>query len=138
MIGLISRWLPVMLWAGLIYLSSEIDDPKTFLPDAIIQWMQIIIWHKTRLRTVIGAITHFTEFCVFFLLLARALNYKGELGFWSLLAALDISLVYAVSDEVHQMFVPGRLFEVKDLVVDSAGVVFGLIMYLWFRVTATD
>ena len=44
--------------------------------------------------------------------------------------ALLICVLYAVSDEVHQIFVPGRGAEVKDVLIDSAGASVGVLMYL--------
>jgi len=41
------------------------------------------------------------------------------------LAAVVIAVVYAVSDEFHQSFVPGRTPEYKDLMVDAIGSVVG-------------
>jgi len=39
---------------------------------------------------------------------------------------LAIALIYAVSDEFHQSFVPDRTGRVDDLVVDAAGALVGL------------
>lgn len=53
-------------------------------------------------------------------------------GFWFLkkkqlrfLAAWGAATVYAVSDEIHQHFVPGRSCEVRDMCIDSAGAALG-------------
>ena len=35
-------------------------------------------------------------------------------------------MLYAISDEVHQLFVPGRGGQVKDIVIDSAGAIVGI------------
>ena len=37
-----------------------------------------------------------------------------------------IGAVYAVSDEVHQYFVPGRSCEMRDVVIDACGVLAGV------------
>jgi VanZ family protein len=39
--------------------------------------------------------------------------------------AIGFGIAYAVSDEVHQMFVPGRSAEVADLAADASGIVAG-------------
>ena len=44
----------------------------------------------------------------------------------SLLAAFVIAVVYGVSDEVHQSFVPGRSPDVADVVADAAGAALAL------------
>ncbi|MBI4218871.1 MAG: VanZ family protein [Chloroflexi bacterium] len=46
--------------------------------------------------------------------------------------AAVISMLYAVSDEYHQTFVPGRVFSVEDLAVDLAGTVTGIALaWVW-------
>ena len=42
-----------------------------------------------------------------------------------------IGTVYAVSDEVHQLFVEGRSCELRDMLIDSAGVVAGVLLMNW-------
>ena len=54
--------------------------------------------------------------------------------------SLSISLVYAISDEIHQIFVPGRAGQIRDVLIDFAGALFGvviiwLIVLLFKRVT---
>ena len=44
----------------------------------------------------------------------------------SLLAAFVIAVVYGVSDEFHQSFVPGRSPDVADVVADAAGAALAL------------
>jgi len=43
----------------------------------------------------------------------------------SAVAAILITVLYGVSDEIHQMFVPGRSAETSDLVADAIGAVAG-------------
>lgn len=42
-------------------------------------------------------------------------------------AVLAITIGYGVTDEIHQMFVPGRTAELADLVADATGAAAGLI-----------
>lgn len=39
--------------------------------------------------------------------------------------AIAMAVTYAVTDEVHQMFVPGRTADVADLIADTAGALAG-------------
>lgn len=45
------------------------------------------------------------------------------------LISLTICLLYAISDEVHQLFVPGRSGQISDVAVDFAGSVMGIIFF---------
>jgi VanZ family protein len=47
-----------------------------------------------------------------------------------LLLAISISFLYAISDEIHQLFVPGRSGNLQDLFFDSIGILFAFIFYL--------
>lgn len=39
---------------------------------------------------------------------------------------------YAMSDEIHQVFVPGRSSELRDIIIDLTGAVFGIaIAWVW-------
>ena len=44
--------------------------------------------------------------------------------------ALFISLFYALSDEVHQLFVPGRYCSLGDFFIDSSGIILACVLYL--------
>ena len=67
-------------------------------------------------------------------------GYDGiDVGFKTLysvkpvIAAVVLSVLYAVSDEVHQIFVDGRAFGISDILIDSAGAVFGISFCLLLR-----
>ncbi len=42
--------------------------------------------------------------------------------------SLDIGVLYAISDEIHQLFVPGRSAQVTDVMIDTMGVTLGIIL----------
>ena len=44
-----------------------------------------------------------------------------------------LGFIYAVSDEIHQSFVPGRDCSAGDLLADIVGLSIGLSLYLWYR-----
>jgi VanZ family protein len=68
---------------------------------------------------------HATEYAGLAVLVARAV--RGEGAPWSvvLLLAILITSAYGASDEVHQLFVPGRDSAVGDWVADSVGAFVG-------------
>lgn len=47
--------------------------------------------------------------------------------------ALLICIPDAISDEVHQLFIPGRAGQVRDVIIDSAGAVVGISRSLVFE-----
>ena len=46
---------------------------------------------------------------------------------------IDLAILYAISDEVHQLFVPGRAFAFADILTDSAGILFAVLIYVLLR-----
>lgn len=101
-------WLPVLIWAGLIYLGS--DQPQVTFPDLGI---------LNELGSVAG---HFVEYAVLMALLARAFRGGTRMPakyVWPVAYALVA--LYGLSDEYHQSFVPGRDPNVLDWVTDMAG-----------------
>lgn len=92
---------------------------------------------EEQLREIAGAIerfvrkgAHMTEFAILALLL------YGWLCRWQLsrlrraAAATILAVLYACSDEVHQLFVAGRAGRFSDVLIDSAGVALGMTVFL--------
>jgi VanZ family protein len=80
---------------------------------------------------------HATEYAVLTLLWARAvagLAPRPRAGLLAPGVAAAIALAWAVSDEWHQTFVPGRVGSPRDVAVDAAGIAIGLALLRWDRV----
>jgi VanZ family protein len=108
-------WLPLLAWMGLIFgLSAQPD-----LPHPEMGWADLLL----------SSGAHAFVFGVLAVLWRRALG--GVRRAW--LVALALTLLYALSDEFHQMFVPGRCADPWDLVCDGAGAAAGLILWQWWR-----
>ena len=57
----------------------------------------------------------------------KTIRYK-----YTLLGSLLISFIYACSDEIHQLFIPGRSGQFTDVLIDTSGaLIMLLIIYLW-------
>ena len=75
-------------------------------------------------------IRNYAHFFLFFILgtalaLSISFSYGGKLHD-KYVIALIISIIYAISDEIHQIFVPGRSFQFTDILTDSAGSLLGI------------
>ena len=51
----------------------------------------------------------------------------------SFLVSVIVSLLYACSDEFHQTFVKGRSGELRDVVIDTLGAIFGCTVIVLFK-----
>jgi len=109
------RWLPVLLWMGLIfYLSAQPDLPHH--PD-------------DEVDLVIKKAGHMAEYGILAGLFWWAWPKSGERRSRSiLLYALALSGLYAISDEVHQFFVPGRDAQLLDIGFDVLGALLTLLL----------
>ena len=58
---------------------------------------------------------------------AVAGGLPGRIDVWAATIAMLITIGYAVTDEVHQMIVPGRSAEMYDLLADAAGATAGTV-----------
>lgn len=63
------------------------------------------------------------------ILLKNAMTYSGIYGIHGIVIAFLICFIFAVSDEIHQLYVPGRTALVMDVVIDSIGAFIGITIY---------
>jgi VanZ family protein len=109
----VSVWLPVLVWAALIFTFSSIPHLGTGLGT----------WD-----TILRKGAHMTEYAILGALLLRALDRES-------LAFLG-GAAYAVTDELHQHFVTGRHASPLDVAIDSVGVLVGVLLFERIRARA--
>lgn len=107
-------WFPVFLYSGIIFYASSLPYVKPPL----------------EIKNLDKAV-HILEYLPFGFLLARA---------FALFPAVEIgrvvtlcSLLYGISDEYHQSFVPGRESGVPDVIADTIGGFLGAGIYLFLK-----
>jgi VanZ family protein len=116
------RWLLVLLWMGVIYAFSD-QARSGELTEKIFGVFNLLVRKSA----------HMAEYGILFGL-TRWASMAGDRpsamvpGF----AAFCVSLLYAISDEWHQSFVPGRSAKPMDVVVDMAGVMIAAFMLPYF------
>ena len=76
---------------------------------------------------------HFCEYALLGLLFCRALSYRISRRLCCAAAALSAAALYAVSDEVHQLFVPGRSCQLSDMLLDTLGAAAGIAFLFLIR-----
>lgn len=81
---------------------------------------------------IIRKLAHFTEYAALgFFLALHFYELRSRLGLnLKYVWAEIIGILYAVSDELHQFFVPGRGPGVADVLIDSAGALAGIAIML--------
>ena len=107
---LFTVWLPVLIWAAVIFTLSSIPSLSTGLGT----------WD-----TILRKGAHLTEYAVLGGLLYRALGREP--------LALAMGIAYAATDELHQYFVRGRHASPVDVAIDAVGVAIGMLVWLRLR-----
>ena len=103
------RWLPPLLWAGVILFGTSL--PQAVVPVQTSQFDKI---------------AHFSIYTVFAYLLTRQL-LDITTRWRSAAIAVAIAVVFGALDEWHQRFIPGRSTEFADWMADSAGAMVGAL-----------
>jgi VanZ family protein len=107
-----ARLIAPLLWMAVIFYASSKSDPSPGIGD---------------LGHVIG---HFTEYAIlaalWFWALAPSIGLRA-----AALAAWVICVVYAISDEWHQSFVPDRDSDPVDVLVDACGTAVAVAFSWW-------
>ena len=80
---------------------------------------------------IIRKLAHMFEFFILAILVAIVLFIFGVKGKGAIIYVLFTVLMYAVLDEFHQMYVPGRTSSVRDVLIDFAGGFLGTICFYW-------
>lgn len=99
-----SIWLPPLAWMVIIFAFSA-QHGGGHLPAA---------------EVVLRKLGHAAGYLVLTLLLLRALRRSGVAV--ALPVAVGAALAYAISDEWHQSFVPGRTATARDVAIDGIGI----------------
>lgn len=115
----IKFWLPLILYAGLIFFVSSLQGNELKLP---------AFWNADK-------VLHMAAYAVFGLLVARVADYKkpdmklAGLAFW-IIAGTSL---YGASDELHQYFVPLRTCTFGDWLADSLGGAAAFIIWRFWK-----
>ena len=99
-------WLPIVLWAAVIFAFSSIPS----LSSGLGTW-----------DLILRKIAHLSEYAILGALLMRAIQRPA--------VAILAGGLYAVTDEVHQHFVRGRHAAWYDVLIDTIGVTIGVLAW---------
>jgi len=115
----LAAWLPVVLWAGVIFALSSISGTR--LPAIDVPQSDKIV-HALLYGVLSG-------------LLCRALDRSRTRGKARshLLLAILIATAYGISDEIHQLWTPQRSADWRDVVADASGAALGVMSLVAMR-----
>lgn len=106
------RWSVTLAYAGFIfYLSSRVWPEAPHLFPYADKVIHLVIYAPL-------------SFCLVWALRATAMRNREGIP----AVALLLAILYGITDEVHQMFVPGRQASVVDFIADALGALLGVAL----------
>lgn len=112
-------------------MSSEVADTSSARSDEIVRTIQSIgVNVSTDLLTfLVRKAAHISAYFILGILIFNLLK-EYNLGVKKMVfISIGIAMLYACTDEVHQVFVSGRSGEVRDVLIDTAGAAVGVVVY---------
>jgi len=108
-------WLPVIVYAAAIFIVSSTSEPLK----------------GVELFPYADKLLHIIEYAIFGFLMVRALcSLKSNKSVMFLrVAAVVIVVLYGLTDEIHQYFVPQRDMDIFDLFSDGLGAFIGQLFF---------
>ena len=129
----------IIAWMTLVfYLSNQISNESSKLSGgitrAILNFFNILegktLEQQSAIETIIRKLAHYSIYALGGILILLHVNlYKIKTNKKVIISWL-IGTAYAMTDEIHQLFVPGRSGELRDVCIDSLGVITGIIIFL--------
>ena len=125
-----------IIWMGVIFMfsaqvSDESKSSSNKVTSAVVNTVisikkeniseekrQKIIEDKT---FIVRKSAHFTEYFILGLILILYLQTKEKLATKYIILAIIFCVLYAISDEIHQLFVDGRSCKIMDILIDTCG-----------------
>ena len=107
----ICYWLPVILYCLLIFLQSSQPSPER-LP-------QFPLADK---------LVHFLGYGILGLLFIRAFQTTRLRPAACIILSILAAILYGISDEIHQIYVPTRHSDPMDMIANTLGSIFGVLV----------
>lgn len=117
--------------------AAKSNELSTGFTRVLIETLGELLPIETETSTVVKSIgqlnhyirksAHFSVYMVLGILVCRALT-KSKYKHKKFITALIICVIYAATDELHQLFVPGRGGQLKDVFIDSLGAFVGITL----------
>jgi VanZ family protein len=138
--SLVKYWIPVIAWVLVIFIASgdlmSAEHTSRFLGPFLL-WLKPDISVETlaQIQFCVRKAAHLTEYAILAVLVCRAVFHGTNLKWASSILCVSawiLCVLVAASDEFHQSFVASRGASPWDVMIDSAGAIFGLLIYAKF------
>ena len=127
------KWILVVIWMMVIFIFSNetsiISNEKSRAFILLIQALGLDL-HKffgDLSNFIVRKASHFLEYCILGILLFNSIKGKFKIK-KVFIISIAVVILYACTDEIHQIFIPGRTARIKDIFIDTAGGSAGLLL----------
>ena len=119
--------LLVIIWMVFIFIMSSFsasnsNDQSSFIVTIIGHILNIT--NLESLNYIIRKLAHITEYLILGMLSINMIKNYHKPNYY----AIIICSIYAISDEIHQLYVPGRNCQIKDIIIDIIGSLIGIYL----------
>lgn len=134
----------ICVMVGIFYFSSqtaiESSGLSSNITEKILSIMQDLFYIQQ--DTTIGSVffhiieiiirkaAHITEYAILSITIAYALYAYGRRRWKLILWSEVVSIIYAITDEFHQLFIPGRSGQITDVFIDGCGAFIGCFIFI--------
>lgn len=133
-------WILVILWMMIIfYLSAQeanvSNNLSTGITKKIVTTINKVSPNKQidirAFNNIVRKNAHFIAYMILGFLSIMAIRCQNKLqSYRCIIYSFLLCIIYAISDEFHQSFVPGRGPSLKDVLIDSSGAIVGICIYI--------
>ena len=131
-------WIAAFCWMAVIfYLSHQPGSASSDLSSGVVaallnfidQVAPALELDVESFHTFVRKNAHFIAYLLLSLLSLNAWRSSGIRGLKQLVLGFGMCVLFAVTDEIHQLFIEGRSGEARDVLIDSAGAAVGAVIY---------
>ena len=122
----------LITWMIIIFLMSsfpgnESSEQSNFIVNIIIKLFNIS--NLELLGYIVRKLAHISEFFILGLLFINLMKLYNK----RLYLGIIFSYIYAITDELHQLFIPDRSCQITDTLIDLIGIVIAYVLYILIK-----
>ena len=130
-------WLALLVWMGVIfYFSHQSGDASMQLSDGILDSFKSLFQNFLDYHTlsyIVRKIAHFTEYFILGLLIYHLVKQYRVISKTEIIWMILFCVIYAMSDEFHQVFIGGRSPMIFDVIIYSLGSSLSILLFRLFQ-----
>ncbi len=135
-VRIVLAWTAVVIWMAVIFIfSHQTGSQSGQLSNTLARFLTKIFQRPAdqaaiaRFEGVLRTLAHGGIFFILALLTCWAFSETSSAHLRNALLTFIVCALYAASDELHQVFIPGRAGQWSDYLIDMIGVVVAIIFY---------